>query len=117
MFDSVWFLRALVAAGPAAVVAMETGWITTEVGRQPWIVHGLLRTEDAVTDAGYIWLTLGVLVVVYAGMTWGAIAVIRSMSRRWRAGEHDLESPYGPALETLDATLTHDADDDRVGAP
>ncbi len=96
MFDSPLFLWSLVAAGPAAVVAMETGWITTEVGRQPWIVHELLRTEDAVTDAGYIWITFGVLVVVYAAMTIGAIAVLRSMSRRWRAGEKDLESPYGP---------------------
>lgn len=96
-FGSVWFLRALVLAGPAAIVAMETGWITTEVGRQPWIVHGLMRTEDAVTDAGYIWITLSVLIVVYAGMTIGATTVIRSMSRRWRAGERDLESPYGPA--------------------
>lgn len=96
LLDSRRFLWALVAAGPAAVVAMETGWITTEVGRQPWIVHGILRTEDAVTDAGYIWVTLGVLVVVYAAMTIGAIAVIRSMSARWRAGEKDLPTPYGP---------------------
>ena len=92
-----WFLRALVVAGPGAVVAMETGWITTEVGRQPWIVHGLMRTEDAVTDAGYIWVTLAILVVVYAGMTVGAATVIRSMSRRWREGETDLASPYGPS--------------------
>ncbi|MEM7284746.1 MAG: cytochrome ubiquinol oxidase subunit I [Actinomycetota bacterium] len=97
---STWMLRALVVAGPAAVVAMEAGWVTTEVGRQPWIVHGLLRTEDAVTDAGYIWVTLGILVVVYAGMTAAAVAVIRSMSRRWAAGEHDLEAPYGPPVET-----------------
>lgn len=92
---SRWFLRAVVVAGPAAVVAMETGWITTEVGRQPWIVHGILRTSDAVTDAGYIWLTLSVLVVVYGAMTAGAIAVLRSMSARWRAGETDLSAPYG----------------------
>ena len=96
LLEAPWFLRALVVAGPAAVVAMETGWITTEVGRQPWIVHGVLRTEDAVTDAGYIWLTLVALIVVYAGMTAGAVAVLRSMSARWRAGERDLASPYGP---------------------
>ena len=95
-FDSPWFLRALVAAGPAAVIAMETGWVTTEVGRQPWIVNGILRTEDAVTDAGYIWISLAIVVVVYAGMTVGAITVLRSMSKRWREGERDLESPYGP---------------------
>ena len=99
---SIWMLRALVVAGPAAVVAMEAGWVTTEVGRQPWIVHGLLRTEDAVTDAGYIWVTLAILVVVYAGMTAAAVAVIRSMSRRWAAGEHDLEAPYGPPVDTLE---------------
>ncbi len=101
LFDSRWFLRALVAAGPAAIVAMETGWITTEVGRQPWIVHGLMRTEDAVTDAGYIWISLSVLVVVYAAMTVGAVAVLRSMSARWRAGEKDLASPYGPPAEAM----------------
>ncbi|MEM7142257.1 MAG: cytochrome ubiquinol oxidase subunit I [Actinomycetota bacterium] len=95
--DNRWFLTAIIAAGPAAVVAMETGWITTEVGRQPWIVHEVLRTEDAVTDAGYIWISLTVLVLVYGAMTWGATAVIRSMSRRWREGETDLPSPYGPA--------------------
>ncbi|MGH1491934.1 MAG: cytochrome ubiquinol oxidase subunit I [Acidimicrobiales bacterium] len=96
-FDATWFLRALVVAGPAAVVAMETGWITTEVGRQPWIVHGLLRTEDAVTDASYIWVTLTALVIVYVGMGAAAFQVLRSMSRRWAAGEHNLASPYGPA--------------------
>jgi cytochrome d ubiquinol oxidase subunit I len=95
--ESRWLLRALVVAGPASIVAMETGWITTEVGRQPWIVHGVLRTEDAVTDAGYIWITLAVLVLVYGLMTLGALAVIRSMSARWRAGERDLASPYGPS--------------------
>lgn len=99
LFDSKWFLRALIIAGPAAIVAMETGWITTEVGRQPWIVHGLMRTEDAVTDSGYIWVTLSVLIVVYGAMTIGATTVIRSMSRRWRDGEHNLISPYGPSLE------------------
>jgi cytochrome d ubiquinol oxidase subunit I len=97
LLASTGFLRAIVVAGPAAVVAMETGWITTEVGRQPWVVNGLLRTEDAVTDAGYIWATLTILVIVYAAMTAGAVAVIRSMSARWRAGGVDLPSPYGPA--------------------
>jgi cytochrome d ubiquinol oxidase subunit I len=103
--DSPMFLRAVVVAGPAALVAMEAGWITTEVGRQPWIVHNVLRTRDAVTDSGYIWLTFVVLVAVYAAMTAAAIAVVRSMTRRWAAGEHDLTTPYGPpprAREAID---------------
>jgi len=102
--STTWFLRALVVAGPAAVVAMEAGWVVTEVGRQPWIVHGLMRTSEAVTDAGYIWFTLGVLVVVYTAMTVAAVVLLRSMSRRWRAGLKDLPSPYGPAaFEPVDA--------------
>lgn len=92
-------------AGPAAIVAMETGWITTEVGRQPWIVHGILRTEDAVTQAGYIWWTLSALTVLYTTLTVATIAVIISMSRRWAAGE-ELITPYGPPppMDDDDAT-------------
>jgi len=116
LLDSRWFLYALVLSGPAAIVAMETGWITTEVGRQPWIVHNILRTEDAVTDASYIWYTFGALVVVYTAMTIGAIKVLRSMSRRWAAGEHDLASPYGPdaAPTNLDHGPTSDEPEPSV---
>ncbi len=101
--SSPWFLRAVVVAGPAAVIAMEAGWVTTEVGRQPWIVHEVLRTRDAVTDAGWVWLSLAILVVVYAAMTIGAVMVLRSMSRRWAAGERDLEAPYGPGRPLAEA--------------
>ncbi len=103
--DAPWFLRAVVLAGPAAIVALETGWITTEVGRQPWVVHELLRTEDAVTDAGWIWLSLVIIVVVYALVTIGGVRVIRSMTRRWRDGEKHLHSPYGPALPLADPLM------------
>lgn len=99
-FANKIFLGALGLAGPAAVVALLAGWTTTEVGRQPWIVHGLLRTKDAVTDSGFIWLTLTGIVVLYATMSAGAVAVIRSMSRRWAAGDRDLDSPYGPSSRT-----------------
>jgi cytochrome d ubiquinol oxidase subunit I len=42
-------LRALVAAGPLGFIAIEAGWVVTEVGRQPWIIYGVMRTRDAVT--------------------------------------------------------------------
>lgn len=96
-FESRWMLRAISASGVAAIVAMETGWITTEVGRQPWIVHGLMRTEEAVTDGGWVWYSLTGLVLVYALLGVAGIAVLRSMSARWSAGETDLASPYGPS--------------------
>ena len=47
--DSKWFLRALVFAAPLGFIAIETGWVVTEVGRQPWIIFGVMRTSEAVT--------------------------------------------------------------------
>lgn len=91
------FLRALTVAGPAAIFALEAGWVVTEVGRQPWIVYEVLRTEDAVTDANYIWVTFIAVAVVYGAMTVAVAAVIRSMSRRWAAGDTHLARVYGPS--------------------
>src|SRR5262245_16355530 len=51
---SRWFYWAVVAAGPLSVVALLAGWITTGVGRQPWVVYRVMRTEAAVTGAGGI---------------------------------------------------------------
>ncbi|THV42809.1 cytochrome ubiquinol oxidase subunit I [Glycomyces buryatensis] len=96
-----WFLRGAAIAGPLAVVAMEAGWIATEVGRQPWIVYGVMRTTEAAGDyTSSLWLLYGASVVLYGGMTIGAAIILRSMARRWRAGEGDLPSPYGPKRAT-----------------
>lgn len=92
-----WFLRAAVVAGPLSVMALELGWMTTELGRQPWIAYRAMRIVDAVTTGGGVWISLVVLLVVYAAMGVGAIVVLRSMARRWRAGAPlDLPTPYGP---------------------
>ncbi|MFO6452126.1 MULTISPECIES: cytochrome ubiquinol oxidase subunit I [unclassified Aeromicrobium] len=96
---SRWVLRAAVAAGPLALVALEAGWIATEVGRQPWVVYGVLRTTDAAGDNPDVWMLLVATAVLYAVLTVGAITVLRSMARRWRAGEEDLPSPYGPDVD------------------
>jgi cytochrome bd-type quinol oxidase subunit 1 len=47
--ESRWFLRALILAAPLGFIAIETGWVVTEVGRQPWIIYGVMRTAQAVT--------------------------------------------------------------------
>ncbi len=101
LLEKRWFLRFAAVAGPLAVVALEAGWIATEVGRQPWVVYDVLRTTDAVGDytAGLWWL-LGISVVVYSAMTAGAVVVLRSMARRWRAGDADLPSPYAPEVSS-----------------
>jgi cytochrome d ubiquinol oxidase subunit I len=75
------FLWLLVAMGPLSVVAMEAGWVLTEVGRQPWIVQGYMRTEEAVTHASGVGVALVVAVVVYTILTVGAVLVLRALSR------------------------------------
>jgi cytochrome bd ubiquinol oxidase subunit I len=92
---SPWFWRVVVACGPLAVIALWCGWIVTEVGRQPWIVYGKLRTSDAVTSSGGIWVMFGLIVVIYIGLFIGTVLVLRAMARRWREGE-DVPVPYGP---------------------
>jgi len=78
---SRWFLRAAAVSGVASVVALESGWITTEVGRQPWVVYGLLRTKDAVNPApGLVFGLLGVT-VVYVVLTVTTVLVLRRMTR------------------------------------
>ncbi len=76
---SHWFLRAAVLAGPAAVAAMEAGWVTTEVGRQPWIVYRVLRTAEAVNTAPGLVIGLVVLVAVYSVLTACTVYVLRRL--------------------------------------
>ncbi|HEY8524852.1 MAG TPA: cytochrome ubiquinol oxidase subunit I [Acidimicrobiales bacterium] len=100
-----WFLRLAVLAGPVAVACLELGWITTEVGRQPWIVYRVMRIEEAVTGSGGVWISLAVVLVVYAAMGVGAAVVLRSMARRWREGAPlDLPTPYGPPAAAVPGT-------------
>ena len=88
-FESRWLMRAAVVAGGLSVVALEAGWITTEVGRQPWIVYRVMRVEDAVTENSGIWISLTAIVVIYTAMSVAAVAVLRSMARRWRESADD----------------------------
>jgi cytochrome d ubiquinol oxidase subunit I len=95
--ESRWFLRAAALAGVGAVLALECGWILTEVGRQPWIVYGFMRTEDAVTDADGIAISFFVVVAGYCVLFSLAVLVVRRMARRWREGG-DVATPYSPEV-------------------
>jgi cytochrome bd ubiquinol oxidase subunit I len=95
---SRWFLRCAAISGLVSVVSLETGWVVTEVGRQPWTAVGLLLTRDAVTTAGNVWLLFAGTLVIYAAIGTGAVLALRIMHRRWRAHpEDDIRVPYGPA--------------------
>ncbi len=95
-----WFLRVVAVSGVAAIIAMEAGWIVTEVGRQPWIVQGVMRTEDAVTGASGVWITFSIVLVLYALLGTATVLILRRMARRWREDpDQAVAVPYGPPAE------------------
>jgi cytochrome bd ubiquinol oxidase subunit I len=104
-----WFLRLSVLSGPLAILAVECGWIATEVGRQPWTVWQVLRTSEAASLSSGLWWSFAGILVVYIGMTIGAYVVLRSMANRWRAGQEELPSPYGPARTVTPSLDRRDA--------
>jgi len=63
--EGPWLLRTLVAASPLGFIALEAGWIVSEVGRQPWIILGVMRTAEAVTPAAGLLMSLSGFVVLY----------------------------------------------------
>jgi cytochrome bd ubiquinol oxidase subunit I len=104
-----WFLRSAAIAGIGAIVALESGWIVTEVGRQPWVVYLVLRTSDAVSQSGGIRFTFATVIGLYMVLGIATLVILRTMSRRWAAADlaaggrdtaeldHGEEHvPYGP---------------------
>jgi cytochrome d ubiquinol oxidase subunit I len=69
-------------AGPASLVALICGWVTTEVGRQPWVVYGTMRTSEAVTGAGGIPVGYATLALVYLGVAAAVVWILRRLAAR-----------------------------------
>ncbi len=80
--EARWFYWGVVAAGPLSLVALIAGWVTTEVGRQPWVVYGVMRTSAAVTGAGGIPVGYATLVVVYVGLGFAVAWILRRLAAR-----------------------------------
>jgi cytochrome d ubiquinol oxidase subunit I len=79
--ESRWFYLALAAAGPLSCVALIAGWTTTEVGRQPWVVYHVMRTEQAVTGAGGVPIGYAGLWVVYLFVGAAVVWILRRLAR------------------------------------
>jgi cytochrome d ubiquinol oxidase subunit I len=77
---SACFYRAVVLAGPLATVALIAGWVTTEVGRQPWVVYRVMPTSAAVTGAGGIPVGYGALVVTYLALAVAVAWILRRLA-------------------------------------
>ena len=67
LYDTRWFQRFALAMGPSGLIALLAGWITTEVGRQPWVVYGVLRTADAASplSSQQVGTSLLIFIIVY----------------------------------------------------
>jgi cytochrome d ubiquinol oxidase subunit I len=72
-----WLLRAVVLSGPLGFVALEAGWVVTEVGRQPWIIHGVMRTADAVTPMPGLAVPFASFTVLYAILGVSVVVLLR----------------------------------------
>ena len=115
---SVWFYRAVMAAGPLAFVALIAGWITTEVGRQPWVVYGAMRTAEAASPLGAsaVATSLVAFVVVYfAVFGAGVVYLLRLMARPPEASEKGPEAEPGP-IRTAGITPAPQVDGHRPAA-
>jgi len=97
LYDSRWFHRFMVVMLPSGFVAVIAGWFTTEIGRQPWVVEGILRTADAMSPvgAGSVLLSLVLFVLVYAILLGSAVYYIVKLVRIGpEAAESDREETF-----------------------
>jgi cytochrome d ubiquinol oxidase subunit I len=76
-----WFALAVLAAGPLSYVALVCGWVTTEVGRQPWVVYRVMPTSEAVTGAGGIPVGYATLWIIYIAVGVGVVWILRRLAR------------------------------------
>src|SRR5262249_16949994 len=85
LFDSPWFLLLSMAMGPLGFVAVLAGWTTTEVGRQPWTVYGMLRTADSTSPSlvgGDVLVSLLAYMVVYLIIYPSAVLIAARLVRK-----------------------------------
>ena len=111
------FLRFAVAMGPAGIIAMLAGWMTTEVGRQPWVVYGVMRTADGVSKHSALALSaaLVVFVLVYCAVFGTGISYLLKLVAKGPdrgAGPADADIPHQRPARPLSAA----PDIDPLGA-
>ena len=89
-----WLLRAIILAAPAGFLAVEAGWVVTEVGRQPWIIQGIMRTRDAVTPMPGLVTPFVAFLLVYIAL---GVVVVLLLVRQVRAATLPAKSEGGTA--------------------
>jgi cytochrome d ubiquinol oxidase subunit I len=122
VFDSPWFLRFCVVMGPSGFIAVLAGWMVTEVGRQPWVVYGVLKTRDAVSPVitSQVATSLLAYIVVYSIVfTAGALFILRLMAEGPVAARTEpaprSRRPPGTPLASAPENTSPDDDDTPDG--
>jgi len=103
VLEKRWLLAGIILAGPLTVVAVICGWMVTEMGRQPWVINGFLRTSDAVTPAPWVSMSFLVFVLVYILLSFALIRLLLGLARQ----------PL-PLVQSLKGTYAIDVEE-RVG--
>jgi cytochrome d ubiquinol oxidase subunit I len=109
LYVTRWFLRACVACVPIGFIALLAGWVTTEVGRQPWVIYGLLRTVDAVSPAvtaGAVATSLAAFVIVYAMIFPAGVYYMVRLIQRGPGQIEGPTPPMPPELQTAKRPLS-----------
>jgi cytochrome d ubiquinol oxidase subunit I len=95
--SSPGYLKLMLYAIPLPYIALEAGWMVAEVGRQPWIVYGLMRTSDAVSPiaASQVWVTLAAFILVYSLLGAVAFYLIRKFAKQGPEPAPAVTNPEG----------------------
>jgi cytochrome bd ubiquinol oxidase subunit I len=126
LYQSKLFLRFAVAMGPSGLIAILAGWFTTEIGRQPWVVYGVMRTKDAVSNHSALALstTLLVFIVIYIAVFGTGVSYMLRLVAAGpadildseRQGSHQTKRPARPlsaAPDDVDPAIDRPGSEDR----
>jgi cytochrome bd ubiquinol oxidase subunit I len=109
--ENRWLLRGIVLAGVLGFVAVELGWVVTEEGRQPWVISGFLRTENAVTTAPFLTISFLVFSCIYIVLSITLIVLLIRQARRplprleWSEVTTGPQNGHGDLQPDMEATV------------
>jgi len=106
LYENRWFLKLVLWMGPSGLIAILAGWFTTEIGRQPWVVYGLMRTADASSNHSVtqMSITLIMFVLVYFSLFGVGIGYMMRLVRKGPiAHEGDGQPSGGPGQQRTPA--------------
>lgn len=99
LYEKTWFLRFAIWMGPSGLIAILAGWYTTEIGRQPWIVYGVMRTADGVSNHSALALstTLIIFIAMYFAVFGTGVSYMLKLVAKGPSRSDDQVSPHSPS--------------------